>query len=70
VIKIEIIFSYKWRVGVGWSGEGSLQWWYEFNASVSTREGRKRDKTLSEDEAEAASLSCLNEQEALHGVAA
>jgi hypothetical protein len=26
VIKIEIIFSYKWRVGVGWSGEGSLQW--------------------------------------------
>jgi hypothetical protein len=34
------------------------------------REGRKRDKTLSEDEAEAASLSCLNEQEALHGVAA
>jgi hypothetical protein len=35
------------------SREGSLWWWCEFNASVSVREGRRQDKALSKDEAEA-----------------
>jgi hypothetical protein len=50
-------------VGVGWSGEGSLRWWCRFNASVLTRDGRRRDKALLEDEVEAASLSWLNVKE-------
>jgi hypothetical protein len=42
-------------VGVGRSEEGSLRRWCGFNASVSAREGRRRDKALPEDEVEAAS---------------
>jgi hypothetical protein len=44
-------------MGVGLSGEGDQQWWYRFNALVSTREGRQHDEVLSEDEVEAASSS-------------
>jgi hypothetical protein len=51
-------------VGIGRSGEGSLWQWCEFNASVSTREGRRWDKALPEDEAVAESSSWLNEKEA------
>jgi hypothetical protein len=50
-------------VGVGQSGEGSLQRWREFNASVLARDERQRDKALLEDEAEAASSSWLNGKE-------
>jgi hypothetical protein len=50
-------------VRVGQSGEDSLQWWCKFNISVSAREGRRWDKALSKDEAEAASSSWLNEKE-------
>jgi hypothetical protein len=36
-------------------------WWlYEFNASVSVREGRRRDKALPEDEVKAVRSSRLN----------
>jgi hypothetical protein len=51
-------------VGVGQFGEGSLRRWYGFNASVSTREGGRRDEALPEDEAETASSSWLNGKEA------
>jgi hypothetical protein len=44
-------------VGVGRSGEGVLQQWCRFNASISTREVRRRNKALPKDEAEAASSS-------------
>jgi hypothetical protein len=44
-------------VGVQRSGEGSMQHWCRFNASVSAREGRQWDKAFSEDEAKAASSS-------------
>jgi hypothetical protein len=47
-------------VGVGRSEEDSLWQWCEFNASVSTREGRRRDKVLPEDKTETASSSWLN----------
>jgi hypothetical protein len=50
-------------VGVERSEEGSLQRWCGFNASVLTREGRRRDKSLLEDEAEVESLSWLNGKE-------
>jgi hypothetical protein len=50
-------------VGVERSEEGSLRRWCRFNASVSTREGR-RDKALPEDEVETARPSWLNEKEA------
>jgi hypothetical protein len=50
-------------VGVGRSGEGGLLWWCGFNASVLARKGRRRDEALSEDKAEAASSSWLNEKE-------
>jgi hypothetical protein len=46
------------------SEEGSLWRWCVFNVSVSTREGRRRDKALSEDETEAASSSWFNGKEA------
>jgi hypothetical protein len=49
---------------VGWSKEGGQMRWCRFNASVSAREGRRRDEALSEDEAEAASSYWLNENEA------
>jgi hypothetical protein len=42
-------------VGVERSEEGSLRWWCKFNALVSAREGRRRDKALPEDEVEAVS---------------
>jgi hypothetical protein len=47
-----------------WSREGSLWGWCEFNASISAREGRQRDRVLLEDEAEAVSSSSLNGKEA------
>jgi hypothetical protein len=43
--------------------EDSLHWWCRFNTSVSAQKGRRRDKALSEDEAEVASSSWLNEKE-------
>jgi hypothetical protein len=61
VTKIEMIFLYRWRVGVRWFEEGGLRQWCRFNASVSAREGRRRDEAL---QAEAASLSWLNGKEA------
>jgi hypothetical protein len=51
-------------VRVGRPGVGSLQQWCGFNTSVLTREGRRWDEALSEDETEAVSLSWLNEKEA------
>jgi hypothetical protein len=57
VVKLEIIFLMQWRVKVGRSRDGSLQWWCGFNASVSTREGRRRDKVLPKDEAVVVSSS-------------
>jgi hypothetical protein len=51
-------------VGVGRSGEGGRRWWCGFNASVLTRDGRRWDELLSEDEVEAASSSWLNGKEA------
>jgi hypothetical protein len=44
-------------VGVERSREGSLREWCEFDALVSAREGRRRNKVLPEDEAEIASSS-------------
>jgi hypothetical protein len=44
-------------VGVGRSEEDNLRRWCEFNASVSARDGRRRDKALPEDEVVAASSS-------------
>jgi hypothetical protein len=38
-------------LGVVWSREGDLLWWYGFNVSVSDREGRQHDEVLPEDEA-------------------
>jgi hypothetical protein len=46
--------------------EGSVQWWCGFNASVSAREGRQRDKVLQEDETDAATSSWLNEKKVSH----
>jgi hypothetical protein len=46
------------------SRKGSLWQWYEFNALVSVREERRWDKVLPKDEAETASSSCLNMNEA------
>jgi hypothetical protein len=51
-------------VGVERFEVGSIQWWCRFNASVLAREGRRQDKALSEDEAEAVSSSWLNGKEA------
>jgi hypothetical protein len=42
------------------SGDGGQWWWCGFNALVSAREGRRRDKALPEDEAEAVTLSWLH----------
>jgi hypothetical protein len=64
VIKVEMIFSYQCKVRVRRSGEGSIRWWCRFNALVLTREGRRRDKALPEDEAETASSPWLNGKEA------
>jgi hypothetical protein len=44
-------------VGVELSREGGRQRWYGFNALVLAREGRRWDKALLEDEAEAARSS-------------
>jgi hypothetical protein len=49
-------------MGVRRFGEGSLQRWCGFNASVSARDRMQWDKALPEDEAEAAILSWLNEK--------
>jgi hypothetical protein len=49
---------------VGWSEEGSLRQWCEFNASVSAQEGRRWDKSLSKEEAKSTSSSWLNGKEA------
>jgi hypothetical protein len=52
-------------VGVRRSEEVSLWQWCDFNASVLAREGRRLDKVLSEDEADAASNDVdLNGKEA------
>jgi hypothetical protein len=50
-------------VRVGQSGEGSMRRCCEFNNSVSARHGRRQDKALSEDKAEAVNSSWLNENE-------
>jgi hypothetical protein len=50
-------------VGVERTREGTLRWWCGFNASVLAREGRRRDKALSEDKVDAASSSWLNGKE-------
>jgi hypothetical protein len=50
-------------VGVGRSGEGSMQRWCGFNASVLAQEGRRWDKVLLEDKAEAVSSYWLNGKE-------
>jgi hypothetical protein len=44
-------------------GEGSLQRWCEFNASVSAQEGRRHDKVLLKDEAEIVNSFWLNRKE-------
>jgi hypothetical protein len=54
-------------VGVGLSGEGGWRWWCRFNASVSTREERRRDEALSEYEIESSSSYWLHGKKALHG---
>jgi hypothetical protein len=41
-------------VGVGLFGEGGRLLWCGFNASVLTREGRRRDEALPKDKVEAA----------------
>jgi hypothetical protein len=51
-------------VGVGRYREDGRRRWCGFNASVSAREGRRRDKALSEDKAEIASTSLLHGKEA------
>jgi hypothetical protein len=51
-------------VGIGWFAEGSLWRWCRFDASVLAREGRRRDKALPEDEAEATGSTWLNGKEA------
>jgi hypothetical protein len=51
-------------VGVERFREGDWRRWCGFNASVSAREGRRQDKVLPEDEAEAVSSSWLNGKEA------
>jgi hypothetical protein len=50
--------------------EGGLLWWCGFNASVSVREGKRRDEALPKDEAEAVSLSWFNVKEVWHGAVA
>jgi hypothetical protein len=50
-------------VGVGLSGEGGLRWWCGFNASILAREGRRQNKALPKDEAEAVSSSWLHRKE-------
>jgi hypothetical protein len=64
VTKVKMTFLYQWRIGVGRSGEGDRWWRCGFNASVLAREGRRRDEALPKDEAEAASSSWLNREEA------
>jgi hypothetical protein len=51
------------------SREGSLRWWCGFHASVSAREGRRWDKELPKDEANATSSSWLNGKKVRHGAA-
>jgi hypothetical protein len=51
-------------VGVGWSVEGGLLRWCEFNASVLTQEGRRRDEALPEDKAGVVSSALLNGKKA------
>jgi hypothetical protein len=43
--------------------DGSMRRWCRFNVSVLAQEGRRQDKALSEDKAEAVSSSWLNEKE-------
>jgi hypothetical protein len=50
-------------VEVGQYGEGGQRWWCRFSALISAREGRRLDKALPEDEAEATSSSWLHEKE-------
>jgi hypothetical protein len=45
------------------SREDSLRRWYIFNILVSIQEGRRWDKVLPKDEADAASSSWLNRKE-------
>jgi hypothetical protein len=48
------------------SGEGGQRQRCRFNTSVSAREGRRRDETLSEDEADATGSFWLHGKEACH----
>jgi hypothetical protein len=50
-------------MGVGRSGESGLLWWCEFNNSVSTRDGRRRDESLLKDETETSRSSWFNGKE-------
>jgi hypothetical protein len=56
-------------VEVRLSEEGDRWRWCKFNASISTREGTRRDEALSEDEAETASSCWLHGMESRHGLA-
>jgi hypothetical protein len=51
-------------VGVGLFEEGGWPWCCGFNASILTRDEKRLDEVLPEDEAEAASLSWLYGKEA------
>jgi hypothetical protein len=71
VAKVKMtFFLLQWRVVVEWSREGGWQQWCGFNASISAREGRRRDEALPEDEAGAVSSSWLHRKEAWHDAAA
>jgi hypothetical protein len=48
---------------VSLSRNGDQRQWYRFSISILTREGRRRDEALPEDEAEAVSLSWLHGKE-------
>jgi hypothetical protein len=52
------------RVADRWYDEGGRRWWCGFNDSILTREERRQDKVLPEDEAETASSSWLHGKEA------
>jgi hypothetical protein len=51
-------------VGVSLSEEGGRWRWCRFNTSILTQNGKRRDETLPEDEAEIANLSWLHGKKA------
>jgi hypothetical protein len=61
VAKVELTFFYN---SGGWESRGQGRcgrWqWCGFNASISAQVGRRRDEALTENKAEAASLSWLH----------